>query len=147
MSAKYEATSPITLIAGETVSGVQDLLCIVNGSGHAVRPADSDEDAPVIGTFAQDDITTGEPVTINQLQGKIRMIAAAAVTAGHVAHASSTAAKRGMIDSSADFNATATNVGVVVEAASAGKPCQVLAIPYGTVGQQLIYEFTASHNT
>ena len=134
MSAKYEATSPVTLIAGETVSGVQDLLCIINGSGRVVRPADSDEDAPIVGTFAQDDITTGEPVTINQLQGRLRMIANAAVTAGHVAFATGAAAKRGHMDSAADFHGTATNIGVVVKSATAGKVCEVIAIPYGTVG-------------
>jgi len=133
--AKYEATSPITLIAAATASDLEGKLVIVNADGKAALPTAADVDAPVVGTFAQDASTVDEPVTINQLQGKLTMVSAAAVTRGHIVHATDVAAKAGQVSGGADFHATAINVGIALEAAAAADTkFQVLAIPYGTVG-------------
>lgn len=134
--AKYEATAPITLIAGASVaSGLEGKLVQINSSGQAVLPTAADSDAPVVGVFAQDEMTSGEPVTINQLQGKVTMVSAAAITAGHIVSATAVAAKAGQVSGSADFSADATGVGIALTpAAAADTKFQVLAIPYGTVG-------------
>ena len=132
--AKYEATSPITLTAGETIaSDLRGLLCRVNTSGQAVRTA-NDSGVPVVGVFAQDSMASGEPVTVNQLTGKVQMIAEAAVTAGQIVtvHADN-AGDRGKVNGTNDWNGTATHVGVALEGASAGEPFQVLAVPYGVL--------------
>ena len=129
---KYEATSPVTLIAGETLaSGARGLLCIIGAAGRAIRPASADGDAPIVGVFAQDALIAGEPVTVNQLQGKVTMQAQAAIAAGNVVVATAVGNNRGKVNGGADFGA-ATAVGVALEAAAAdGDLIQVLAVPYG----------------
>lgn len=77
---KYEANSPLTLIAGLTVNGIRNKLVAVNSSGRAIVVATPT--AHIVGVFAQDAMTIGEPVTIDQLIGKIEVIAEDAITAG-----------------------------------------------------------------
>ena len=138
--AKYEATTPITLIAGETiVADLRGLLCQISAAtgatlGRAIRPASTDSDAPVVGTFAQDSMIAGEPVTVNLLSGKMQMIAEKAIKIGQIVHATDVADNRGKVNSSADFHATAINLGIALEEAVVNAPFQVLVVPYGVVG-------------
>lgn len=139
MSAKYEATSPITLTAGETKSGVQDLLCVIDAAGEAVVATAGAEDVMPVGTFAQDEITDGEPVTVNQLMGKVRMVPAVAVTRGHVAlieadpgNGNVNAGKiEGVANDSSAWAANLLVLGVILQSAAANVPVQVLAMPIG----------------
>ena len=142
MSRRYEATAPITLPAAATVaSGLKNKLCHINSSGQAVllTAAAASANVPVVGTFAQDGTTQGMAVTINQLQGKVTMVAGAAIAAGEVvtANASTTTSHAGTVvksDNSDDtkLSATRMNVGVALEAAAAlNDDVQVLAIPFG----------------
>ena len=82
MSAKYEASSPVTLIAGAAVaSGARGKLVEINSTGRAVLMVAATGVA--VGTVAQDAMTLGEPVTINQLQGKLQFVAGGAIVAAN----------------------------------------------------------------
>lgn len=133
--AKYEATSPITLTAGFTMaSGLRGLLCKIGATGRTALPAQQEDNAPIIGVFAQDSCTTGEPVTVNQLMGKMTMVADAAITVGHIVYPSvrNDAAAIGKITGKATLAAGEFGIGVALEAATAHDDyIQVLASPMG----------------
>ena len=135
----YEATAPISLIANETVaSGLRGRLAVITpGAGGRVARAGGDTDIPVAGVFAQDSMVQGEPVTVDQLQGKVTMIAKLAITAGWPVnvHNATTNADRGKVTATAEWHATSTNVGIALEDAAAdGDRIQVLAAPWGNLG-------------
>ena len=118
MSAKYEASSPLTLEAGEAVaSGLRGMLCQINATGKAIAAADAT--GLVVGTFAQDSMSLGEPVTVNQLQGKLQFLAGGAITAANrILYNASAAAKKGEVLGAANIAAVPANgqiVGVHLE--------------------------------
>ena len=127
---KYEATSPVTLTAGETVaSGLRGRGAKINAAGQVVRcTAASDL---VIGIFSQDAMATGEPVTVDQLQGKVSVVAAVAITRGYYVVLSGAAGGFGSAETFAGLANDNICVGVALETASAGEFAQVLAAPIG----------------
>ena len=136
--AKYEATSPVSFIAGETVaSGLRGKLAVVtiNGGGRVARSG-SNTSVPIAGVFAQDSMITGEPVTVDQLQGKVTVIAQAGITAGHIVYIATgnTDANRGKVNAAADWASGHNYVGIALEDAAAdGDRFQMLAQPLGTI--------------
>ena len=137
MSAKHEASSPVTLIAGATVaSGVRGKLVEINSTGRAVLMVAATGVA--VGTVAQDAMTLGEPVTVNQLQGKLQFVAGAAIAVGDriLYNASGAAGAAGKVRGAATISAVAANVqvvGVQLETAAIADEAifQGLAMPAG----------------
>ena len=138
MSAKYEASSPVTLIAGETVaSGARGKLVGINAAGRAVLTAAATSVA--VGTVAQDAMTLGEPVTVNQLQGKLQFVAGGVIAIGFgiLYNASGAGDAKGKVLGVATIAGVAANtqvVGVSLEPAVAHADdgiFQGLALPAG----------------
>ena len=128
--AKYEATSPVTLTAGATVaSGLRGRGVKINAAGRAVLCAAATD--LVIAVFSQDAMTSGEPVTVDQLQGKVNVQAGAAITRGHAVALTGTDGKFG---SAADITGIADNgicVGVALDTVAVDGYAQILAAPIG----------------
>ena len=137
MSAKYEASSPVTLIAGATVaSGARGKLVEINSTGRAVLMVAATGVA--VGTVAQDAMTLGEPVTINQLQGKLQFVAGGAIVAANriLYNNSGAAGAAGKVLGAANIAAVPANVqavGVQLESATLADDdiFQGLAMPAG----------------
>ena len=127
---KYEATSSVTLTAGETVaSGLRGRGAKIDSTGRVVRcTAASDL---VIGIFSQDAMTTGEPVTVDQLQGKVSVVAAAAITRSQYVVLSGVAGGFGSANAFGGLANDNICIGVALETAAAGEFAQVLAAPIG----------------
>ena len=137
--AKYEATSPLTLIAGETVAtGLRGRTCVISTVAATIGQAlqSTGQTVPVVGVFAQDSMIAGEPVTVNQLIGKMQMVAVASVTAGQVIMAAAGASPdQGKVNGVATLSAVGGDVqimGVALEGAAVDAIFQVLVVSVGT---------------
>jgi hypothetical protein len=121
----------IPRIAGEDLSAVANpvgLLVRVDGTGRVVRTTASTDSAVGVLSFAPntDVSTVGRAVTVAQLQGDMHLIADAAITAGSIVHATTTAGRVVAVANAAALPANVSGVGIALSAASAaGQPVLV----------------------
>ena len=132
--AMYEATEPLTLIAGQTVSSdLRGRLAHIISDGRVTLPVGNDPKVPVVGVFAQDSMIAGEPVTVNQLSGKQQLVAAGNISRGRIVVLTVTGGAPGRVLAVPDFSSNTQHIGIAMELASAGDHFEVMMIPYGTI--------------
>ena len=138
MTAKYEASVTVTLIAAATASNLMGRAAhirnVASRRGHVERANRAIE--LVVGVFAQDAMTQDEPVTVNLLQGKIPVQAESAFTGGRPVVPNGTDGRFAEVDAETITDADLANLQVIgislAPQATVDGLAQVLCVPITT---------------